>query len=176
MMRDRKLKLKRVVQSRAEAAGLLESAGDAVLIERGRPRWLLMACPCGCREEIPINLDARSGPAWRLYRNRKFGLTVFPSIWRDTGCGSHFIVWRSTIFLFGRGLEEFGSPGREAETLALSKLVRERWPMTGYVPFVDIADLLGEIPWDVLEACRYLVRTGVLIEGLGKQRGMFSRA
>lgn len=56
------------------------------------------------------------------------------------------------------------------------RLVRERWPTTGYVPFVDIADSLGEIPWDVLDACRYLVRVGFLIEGLGKQRGMFSRA
>lgn len=175
-MRDRRLKLKRVVQSRAEAAGLLESAGDAVLIERGRPRWLLIACPCGCREEIPINLDARSGKAWRLYRNPKLGLTVFPSIWRDTGCRSHFIIWRDAILLFGHGLEEFRSPGRDAETLALSKLVRDQWPTTGYVAYVDIADLLGEVPWDVLDACRYLVRVRFLREGFGKQRGMFSRA
>lgn len=175
-MRDRKLNLKSVVQSRADAAGQMELAGDAVLIERGRPRWLLMLCPCGCKEEIPINLDARSGPAWRFYRSEKFGVTVFPSVWRDTGCGSHFIIWRNKINLFGQDQIEGRLSSRTTEFVVLSQSVRERWPDSGFVSFVDVADTLGEIPWDVLDACRYLVRVGFLLEGLGKQQGMFRRA
>jgi hypothetical protein len=58
-----KLTLKGVVRSRRETAGLLKSPGDAILVERGTPRWLLLLCPCGCGAELPINLDSRTGPA-----------------------------------------------------------------------------------------------------------------
>lgn len=174
MMRVPKLKLKRVVQSRGEASGFLQSPGDAVLIERGRPRWLLLACPCGCGDELPINLDSRAGAAWRLYKNAKLGVSVYPSVWRDTGCGSHFIIWRDSIILFAQYDEDLRLPGR-AETAALSEAVRERLPATGSVSFVDVADSLGEVPWDVLDACRLLVRNGIAREGTGKQRGTFSR-
>jgi hypothetical protein len=38
----------------------------------------------------------------------------------------------------------------------------------------EIADELDEVPWDVLTACRILVRQEILDEGTGKQRGIFS--
>jgi len=40
--------------------------------------------------------------------------------------------------------------------------------------FVVIADELDEVPWDVLGACHYLVRRGLLVEGEDKDRGVFS--
>lgn len=40
--------------------------------------------------------------------------------------------------------------------------------------FVQIADDLDDVPWDVLAACRSLARQGILDEGTGKQRGIFS--
>lgn len=43
------------------------------------------------------------------------------------------------------------------------------------VPFAEIADHLDAVPWDVLTMCRQLVRTGLALEGTGKQRGSFSR-
>jgi hypothetical protein len=175
MSEDPKLQLKRVVQSRGEAAGYLKSPGDAVLIERGRPRWLLLSCPCGCGEELPINLDSRAGPAWRLYKNAKLGVSVYPSVWRDTGCGSHFIIWRDSIFLFGQDDDYFGWRGRDEEMAVLSEAVRERLIENKFVSYVDISDLLGEVPWDVLHACRSLVRKGIAREGMGKQRGTFRR-
>ena len=174
-MSDSKLMLKKVVQSRADAVGLLQKAGEAVLIERGRPRWLLMACPCGCGEEIPINLDSRAGPAWRLYRNQRAGVSIFPSDWRDTGCRSHFIVWRGHINLLGHGFGEYRSYEKEDDLASLSDAVLAKWPPTGFASFVDIADSLGEVPWDVLDACRHLVRRRLLNEGFGPQKSTFSR-
>src|SRR6266702_3855520 len=135
MMRNRKLSLKRVVESRADASGQLHSPGDAVLIKRGSPRWLLLKCPCGCGEQIPVNLDARAGKAWRLYRN-KTGLTLFPSVWRDTGCEAHFIIWRDQIVTFGGGQASNNSPALTLDVSDLAKRTLAAWPPGDFVSYV----------------------------------------
>jgi len=96
-------------------------------------------------------------------------------LWRDTGCESHFIIWRNGILLFGQGDDDFWLRGRADEIAAISGPVHERLPVTGLVSYVDIADALGEVPWDALNACRRLVRNGIAREGVGKQRGTFGR-
>src|SRR6266480_1236250 len=98
-MRELRLKLKRKVSSRNDVVGLLRSPGDAALIERGRPRVLVIKCPSGCGEEVAINLDRQAGKAWRFYQ-RRGAITLFPSVWRDTGCECHFIVARNKIYVF----------------------------------------------------------------------------
>jgi hypothetical protein len=174
-MKDIKLSVKGTVASRAEANGQLFSPGDAVLIDRGRPRWLLLRCPCGCGDELPINLDSRSGAAWRFYKTADNVVSLFPSVWRDTGCGSHFIVWRNHIVLFGDG--DIGDPPEDSEELeGLVEAVRKQLSDKRLVSYVDIADTLGEVPWDILRACRYLVRQGTAREGRGKSRGFFGLA
>ena len=173
-MSRQQITLQAEVTSRVGAAALLEKAGDAVLVVRGTPRWLLLRCPCGCGEEIPVNLDGRAGKAWRLYRAPSEGLTVFPSIWRDTGCKSHFVIWRGHILMFGAGRKSY-SPRDELDMGALSRRVLSAWPASGLSSYVEVADRLGEIPWGVLEACRDLVATGMLAEGKGVQRGTFER-
>jgi len=161
------------VSTREEAAAHLRSPGDAVLIERGRPRWLILSCPCGCGEHFPINLDPRAGPAWRLYINRG-AVTVYPSVWRESGCCSHYIIWRDRILLFGQNEEDLEFP--DDETLPLPEAVYERLPAEGMVLFSEIAEALDALPWDVLKICRRLVRKGLVREGRAKQRGWFGRA
>lgn len=175
MSRNHHLQLKGVVDSRSRAERHLRSPGDAVLVERGVPRWLLMACPCGCGAVLPINLDARAGKAWRLYRSQKWGMSLFPSVWRDTDCRSHFIIWRNNILLFGQREEDFESPSSDHETARLAETAFGCLPSTGFQSFVAVADALGEIPWDVLHALRYLVRRGLAREGLGNEQGTFCR-
>jgi hypothetical protein len=175
MMSTRKLHFCGKVSSRSEASAQLKAAGDAVLVERGRPRLLILSCPCGCGEEFPINLDERAGPAWRLYENSRSGITVFPSVWRETGCKSHYVIWRNVILLFGQNEDEFDTvaPAEEVATLADSVLLQ--LPTKNLVPYADLANSLNAIPWDVLTACRRLVRLGLAKEGTGKQRGAFGR-
>lgn len=170
-----KVVLKAEVASRDGAWALLNSAGDAVLIQRGTPRWLLLRCPCGCGEDIPVNLDARAGKAWRLYRGRLTGLTLFPSVWRDTGCRSHFIVWRDSILMIGTGYGLTVSPRDSLDLGTLSRRVLGAWPYNCLVSYVEVADVLQEIPWDVQEACHSLVEAGKLVESSGDQRGWFRR-
>ncbi len=175
MSRTHRLQLRKVVGSRMEATQHLRSPGDAVLVERGVPRWLLMSCPCGCGAELPINLDARAGKAWRLYRTPHLGLSLFPSVWRDTDCRSHFIVWRDRIVLFGQRDEDLASASSAEETASLARAALAELPEAGFVSYVHIADALGEIPWDVLYALRYLAEQGLVREGRGKQRGTFCK-
>ena len=176
MTRRHRLHVRKVVTSRAEASAYLRSAGDAVLVERGTPRWLLMRCPCGCGAELPINLDPRAGKAWRLYKTPKGDVSLYPSVWRDTECRSHFVIWRDNILLFGGAEEEFGEPRPREEASSLAAAVLNRLPASAFVSFVDVADALGEIPWDVLHALRGLAKRGFVREGLGRQRGTFCRS
>jgi hypothetical protein len=172
-MKHGKINLKAEVTSRGGVSDLLQAPGDAVLIQRGVPRWLIIKCPCGCGEEIPVNLDKRADKAWRLYRNAA-GLTLFPSVWRDTGCEAHFIVWRDHIVTCGVGGSN-NSPARSLDLTDLARRVLAAWPSTGYVSYVSAADHLGEIPWDVQEACSRLVAAGLMTEGKGPARGNFCK-
>lgn len=173
-MKRSKINLKAEVTSRVGVSDLLQAPGDAVLIQRGAPRWLMIKCPCGCGEEIPVNLDKRAGKAWRLYRD-KSGMTLFPSVWRDTGCEAHFIIWRDQIVTFGGGVNSDNSPGSSLDLTDLARLVLASWPAGDYVSYVDVADQLGEIPWDVQEACFRLVTAGLMSEGRGPARGTFRK-
>lgn len=169
------LNVRAIVESRSDVGSHLAKPGDAVIIQRGQPRWMMLKCPCGCREEIPINLDRRAGKAWRYYDAGAKGISLFPSVWRDTGCQSHFIIWRGVIMLFDGSSEE-PSPARGTAAQAdLIRRIREAWPQGGLASSVEVADALGEIPWDVMDACRQLVKEKVLVEGSGTQRGFFAR-
>lgn len=171
-----RLNLKGTVSSRSDTTGMLRDAGDAVLVERGRPRLLVLMCPCGCGETFATNLDGQAGKAWRLYRKRG-SMTLFPSVWRDTGCESHFIISRDQIYLFGRWGEEGNDEqdelwsnkdtiSREVVLNALSRTLES---------VAVIADRLDTLPWDVLDVCRRLVANGVAIEGTKDRRGYFRR-
>ena len=169
------LLLKSVVESRAQVGSQLNDPGDSILILRHHPRWLLLKCPCGCDDVIPINIDQRAGKSWRLYRGKDKRISLFPSVWRDTGCLSHFIIRNGQIDMLS-GREPFAYQWLSKRSFALlANRVNKAWPHDDWVQYVEIADELGEIPWDVLDACRYLVRDGVLIEGKGVLRSTFRR-
>jgi hypothetical protein len=157
------------VASRDDARSFLVAPGDVVLVERGRPRSLVMNCPCGCRDEIVINLDDRVGFPWRLYQDSR-GLTLFPSVWRESGCRSHFIVWHDAVLMCG-GIwtaEEPTDQSFEERVLALIPTDRCR-------SFDEMAYSIGAIPWSVLATCRKLARQGLVREGTGKLEGSFQR-
>jgi hypothetical protein len=97
-MAAKRISIKANVSSRASASEYLKRPGDAVIVERQGPRWLIMMCPCGCGAQLPINLDGRAGPAWRLYVSRK-AVSLYPSVWRDSDCKSHFIIRRNKIVM-----------------------------------------------------------------------------
>ena len=166
------LNLKAIVDTRSDVNDRLQRRGDAVLVRRDRPRWLIMMCPCGCNDIIPINLDERSGAAWEFYGDQTNGLSVFPSIWRDTGCKSHFIVWYGRIWLFD-GLSDDGPNIPESVLQPLLAKV-QKLLSSKPVHFREIARTLGAVPWDVQYVCQQLVSAGYAQEGYDTQRGFFA--
>lgn len=175
MRSERKLRLRTVVSSRSDASRHLSLPGDAVLINRGLPRLLLLMCPCGCGEQLPINLDSRAGPAWRLYQSHNNAFTLYPSVWRESGCESHFIIWRNEIYLFCRDEEEWDDVSGDDSSMPDSHQVLSQLPALGLISFAKVADALNADPWDVLRVCRKLVRSGLARQGLGDERSSFGR-
>ena len=90
-----------IVSSQGEARlAALANPDQLIVVRRGRNRSAVFACPCWCRDVLVLNLDRAAGPAWRL-RFRRGGPALMPSIWRTTGCKSHFIVWDGRIWWCG---------------------------------------------------------------------------
>ena len=95
------------VENHSKASEALKKKDALVVVQRGRPRWLKMRCPCGCGEIISLNLDRAAGENWHLVmQDGKLGL--FPSVWRDSGCQSHFILWRNVAYFCGFGVRRRG--------------------------------------------------------------------
>lgn len=74
-------------------------AGVAALVRGGgKEKWLLMQCPCGCGEQIALNLMQSHSPRWRVSAQSERRFTVHPSV-DSTSCGAHFwlrdgkIIW-----------------------------------------------------------------------------------
>ncbi len=60
--------------------------------------WLLaLKCPCGCHSLIQLNLLKDSNPCWSYKITAMKRISVSPSIWKTTGCKSHFFVRESKI-------------------------------------------------------------------------------
>jgi hypothetical protein len=158
------------VTSRDDARAQLQEAGDVVLVERVVPRSVVIKCPCGCGEELVINLDERVGPAWRLYRNER-GLTLYPSVWRESGCRSHFILWHDHFFMCEGDSTAEEPTDQRFEERVLSELATSR-----YRSFEEVAYSTGVSPWSVLATCRRLAGRGLVQDGIGRLRGCFRRS
>lgn len=63
---------------------------------RGNQYWFAsLLCPCGCRQEININLDENESPCWQLGEVKLSD--VSPSLWKNNGCKSHFFLKKGEV-------------------------------------------------------------------------------
>lgn len=154
-MRMRTATLKGVTGSRQEALGLVKKPGDLALIERGKPRSIVIQCPDGCGDKLTINLDAHAGEAWRLYSERS-GITLYPSVWRTSGCLSHFILWSNRFYW----MDWYDPKPSDVKLKAVGSRVLERLSGSGWMSVPELADDLSESPWLVASACRRLTLKG----------------
>ena len=163
-MADRvtEITFKGTVENRDDATPLLKRPGDTVMVVRGAPRMLVMKCPSGCGDNLIINLDRRTGYAWRLYQRRK-DLTLYPSYWREDGCRSHFIVWNSHIY-WCHGWESDESESWSVSS-AIEDVVLSALPSSEFINYETLAERLELVPWETLQACRQLVTQGKAVSG-----------
>jgi hypothetical protein len=169
----RKVNLLGSVEYRDEGEKILREAGDAVVVHRGMLRSILMRCPDGCGETLKVNLDPRTGKAWKLDM-RTGRATLYPSVWRDGGCGSHFIVWRGHVLWCDRFEEGNVEPIYDVVALERRVLGVLHGPQLRSAE--EIAAELDEIPWEVSRAGHALARRGLAICGSGKFRDWFASA
>jgi Family of unknown function (DUF6527) len=73
------------------------AAGKLVLVgPTAKPKWLRMACPCGCGEIIALNLMTSHYPRWSAQIHEDGTLTAAPSVDSEK-CGSHFWIRHNNI-------------------------------------------------------------------------------
>lgn len=70
------------------------------LVGEGEHLWVAaILCPCGCAETIQLNLLHGQRPRWSVAEHEGGPVSLHPSVWRQSGCKSHFffrngqIVW-----------------------------------------------------------------------------------
>lgn len=68
------------------------------LVGEGATLWkAVLRCPCGCDAIIELSLHRVGRPRWEATPHRDGRITVRPSVWRTTGCRSHFVLERGLV-------------------------------------------------------------------------------
>lgn len=70
--------------------------GNLYLVGDEQPWFAEFLCPCGCGELITLKLFGES-PSWNIVKNNHDGITLRPSVWRTSGCKSHFFIRNSMV-------------------------------------------------------------------------------
>jgi hypothetical protein len=74
---------------------------------------------------------------------------------RDTGCESHFIIWRGHIL--GIGFNSSVDLDKELLENVLQALTKQ------FQHYEEISATIGENPWSVLWACQRLIKLGLAV-------------
>ena len=76
---------------------ILEPRRLYLIGEQSMPWSAALLCPCGCGAGIQLSLVVGDTPSWRARRHFSGSVSLHPSIWRQTGCRSHFFLRRGRI-------------------------------------------------------------------------------
>ncbi|RPG36008.1 MAG: hypothetical protein CBB72_004955 [Muricauda sp. TMED12] len=70
------------------------------------PYWVMFQCPCDCGTVISLPLQDSHNPRWTL-KTSEFGRpTLYPSVWQNKGCFSHFWITDGKIEMcYNSGIE-----------------------------------------------------------------------
>jgi len=73
--------------------------GEIYVVGAPHHQWAVaFKCPCGCGEDIWLNLIEGHPQRWRVAINSKGQLSLSPSVNRVVGCRSHFILQNNRVF------------------------------------------------------------------------------
>lgn len=63
------------------------------LVDEDGQLWqVAMLCPCGCSAVIQLCVLPDTRPSWTVTMHTDGTLSLSPSVWRTTGCRSHFFL------------------------------------------------------------------------------------
>lgn len=75
----------------------VQSGECVAVLTNGTPKWVVLACPCGCHDVLRLNLIAVRSPCWSLVVDSLGRPSLAPSVWRHDGCRSHFWIRRGEV-------------------------------------------------------------------------------
>ncbi|WP_431513340.1 DUF6527 family protein [Variovorax sp. DAIF25] len=88
--REQRFRLQ-VFEERARAVASGRSNKVVALFRSGGAnKWCFFVCPCGCGQQVALNLMKGHQPSWRVVSEEQ-GPSIFPSV-DSTTCGAHFLV------------------------------------------------------------------------------------
>lgn len=87
----------RVVVVQGDLPEILETHRLYVVEESGYQESAALLCPCGCGQTLYLNLLEEERPCWRVCTSKSKAATLSPSVWRKTGCESHFWLRQGKI-------------------------------------------------------------------------------
>lgn len=76
----------------AVAGGQLYVVGDD-----GFAWCAALLCPCGCGETLQMSLLSEGRPRWKFEEHNDGTPTLHPSVWRQVGCRSHFVLRKGVV-------------------------------------------------------------------------------
>lgn len=76
---------------------LLQKRTIYLVCEDGFLWHVSMICPCGCNEILHMNLIPDERPCWQITKHRDQTVSLYPSVWRQKGCKSHFWFQRGYV-------------------------------------------------------------------------------
>ena len=80
-----------------EIPEVLDTKTIYVVGDKGHKWVAAFKCPCGCKQIIQLNLLKEGDASWRVTIHRDSSISIRPSVWRITGCKSHFTITRGNI-------------------------------------------------------------------------------
>lgn len=79
-----------LLSSRTEAQKAALVLGIVALLgTREKQKWAYFLCPCGCGNQVALNLMASQHPFWKVSIQNEKRFSIYPSI-HSTTCGAHF--------------------------------------------------------------------------------------
>jgi hypothetical protein len=68
-----------------------------IIGENGHLWFAAMICPCGCGQTLHMRLVSDARPRWTMDLDENGYPSLFPSVWRQIGCRSHFFLTHGRI-------------------------------------------------------------------------------
>lgn len=69
---------------------------------KGYVKWVYIKCPCGCGDILTLSLMKKNRPSWNLKVDKLHRPTLYPSVWKNDGCKSHFWIRKGKLEWAGR--------------------------------------------------------------------------
>ena len=81
-----------MVVSKAPANVAIGDDQFIAMIYENNPYWAMFKCPCGCGTVISLSLQKIHRPSWTVEKTKAGRPSLYPSVWQNKGCCSHFWI------------------------------------------------------------------------------------